>query len=160
LATGLETTAIFDQCSLVAPWRADLTASGHPTTRGPTATVGTYAMAAGPTKPFQPNAADQNMLVTQLSTALTPAKSCTFDLANINGQTFNVDTSKLNQAHVMINGVEIPLSPTNGWNVEAAAPTQLVFSGAACTTWRDPASKTIDLAFPCATHMFSSTASH
>jgi hypothetical protein len=157
VASGLDTTAIFDQCTGVAPWRADLTASGHPTTRGATATVGTYATTAGPTKPFKPNAADQNALVTQLSTALTGVKSCTFDLDNINGQTINVDTTKLNQAHVKIEGVEIPLSTTNGWNVDATAPKQLVLSGTACTTWRDPASKKIDLAFPCATSMFSGT---
>jgi hypothetical protein len=149
LPSGQDTTAIFDQCSGVVPWRTDLTASGHPTTHGPTATVGTYATTAGPTKPFQPNAADQNMLVSQLSTALTGVKSCTFDLGNVNGQTITVDTTKLDQAHVKIEGVEIPLSQTNGWNVDAAAPTQLVLSGTACTTWRDPASKKIDLAFPC-----------
>src|SRR4029079_14903187 len=115
LPSGHDTTAIFDQCTGVAPWRADLTASGHPTTRGPTATVGTYATTAGPTKPFTPNAADQSMLVAQLSGALTPVKSCTFDLSNINGQTISVDTTKLSQAHVRIEGVEIPLSATNGW---------------------------------------------
>ena len=52
LASGLDTTAIFDQCQGVMPWKTDLTASGHPTTRGPTATVGTYGTTAGPTKPF------------------------------------------------------------------------------------------------------------
>ena len=90
---GLDTTAIFDQCQGVTPWATDLTASGHPTTRGPTAVVGTYATTAGPTKPFKPNAADQNMLLTQLSTALAGVKSCTFDLNNINGQTIKVDTT-------------------------------------------------------------------
>ena len=94
-----------------------LTALGHPTTRGPAATVGTYATTSGPTKPFQPSASDQNMLTTQLSAALTPVKSCTFNLSNINGQTITVDTSKLSQAHVKIEGVEVPLSATNGWNV-------------------------------------------
>jgi len=153
LASGQDTTAIFDQCDGIAPWRADLTASGHPTMRGPTATVGTYAATPGPTKPFTPDAADQTMLVTQLSAALTPVKSCTFDLSNINGQTISVDTTKLSQAHVRIEGVEIPLSATNGWNVDAAAPTQLVLSGTACTTWRDPASKKVDLEFGCATTM-------
>jgi hypothetical protein len=153
LPSGEDTTAIFDQCDGLAPWRTDLTASGHPTTRGPTATVGTYATTAGPTKPFTPNAADQSMLVAQLSGALTPVKSCTFDLSNINGQTISVDTTKLSQAHVRIEGVEIPLSATNGWNVDAAAPTQLVLSGTACTTWRDPASKKVDLEFGCATTM-------
>jgi len=150
LTSGLDTTAIFDLCTGVVPWRADLTASGHPTTRGPTATVGTYSATAGPTKPFQPNAGDQNMLATQLSSALTPVKSCTFDLSNINGKAITVDTTRLNQAHVKIEGVEVPLSATNGWNVDAAAPTQLVLSGTACTTWRAPGSTKIDLEFPCA----------
>jgi hypothetical protein len=104
LTSGLDTTAIFDLCTGLVPWRADLTASGHPTTRGPTATVGTYSATAGPTKPFQPNAGDQNMLATQLSSALTAVKSCTFDLSNINGKAITVDTTKLNQAHVRIEG--------------------------------------------------------
>jgi hypothetical protein len=39
--------------------------------------------------------------------------------------------------------------------VDAAAPTTLVLSGAACTTWRDSASKKIDLQFPCATSTFT-----
>jgi hypothetical protein len=98
------------------------------------------------------------MLVNQLSSALTGVKSCTFDLDNVNGQTITVDTTKLNEAHVKIEGVEVPLSATNGWNVDASAPTQLVLSGTACSSWRDPASKTIDLAFPCATIMLNGAA--
>ena len=116
--------------------------------------VGTYATTAGPTKPFKPNAADQNMLVTQLSKALAGVKSCTFDLNDVSGKAIKVDTTKLDQAHVKIEGVEIPLSATNGWNVLASAPTQLVFSGTACTTWRNPTSKKIDLQFPCGTIIF------
>jgi hypothetical protein len=154
LMSNLDTTAIFDQCQGVTPWRTDLTASGHPTTRGPTAVVGTYGTTAGPTKPFKPNAADQTMLSTQLSMALAGVKSCTFDLTDVGGKSIKVDTTKLNQAKVKIEGTEIPLSATNGWNVDVAAPTQLVFSGTACTTWRNPNSKKIDLEFPCGTIIF------
>jgi hypothetical protein len=154
LMSNLDPTAIFDQCQGVTPWRTDLTASGHPTTRGPTAVVGTYSPTAGPTKPFKPNAADQTMLVTQLSAALAGVKSCTFDLNDVNGKMIKVDTTKLALAHVKIEGVEIPLGATDGWNVLASAPTQLVFSGAACTTWRNPNSKKIDLQFPCGTIIF------
>ena len=81
-------------------------------------------------------------------------KSCTFDLSDVGGKTIKVDTMKLGQAHVKIEGAEVPLSPTNGWNVDAAAPTQLVFSGTACTKWRNPTSKKIDLEFPCGTIIF------
>jgi hypothetical protein len=154
LMAGLDTIAIFDQCQGVMPWRADLTASGHPTTRDPLATVGTYGTPRGPTTPFQPNAADQNMLVTQLGQALAGVKSCTFDLNDVGGKSIKVDTTKLAQAHVRIEGTEVPLSATNGWNVDAAAPTQLVFTGTACTTWRNPASKKIDLEFPCGSIIF------
>ena len=154
LAAGLDTTAIFDQCQGVAPWKADLTASGHPMTRGPTAVVGTYGTTAGPTKPLQPNAADQNMLLTQLSTAISGLKSCSFDLSDVGGKTIKVDTTKLNQAHVSIEGTEVPLSATNGWNVDMAAPTTLVFSGSACMKWQMPASKKIDLQFPCGSIIF------
>jgi hypothetical protein len=150
----LDTTAIFDQCQGVMPWRTDLTASGHPTTRGPTATVGTYGTTRGPTTPFAPNAGDQTMLVTQLSQALAGVKSCTFDLNDVDGKMIRVDTSRLAQAHVLINGTEIMLSTTNGWNVDAAAPNQLVFSGSACDTWRKPSSTDINLQFPCGTIIF------
>jgi hypothetical protein len=154
LMTGLDTIAIFDQCQGVMPWKTDLTASGHPTTRGPTATVGTYGTTAGPTKPFQPSASDSTMLVTQLSQALAGVKSCTFDLKDVNGVAIKVDTSKLNQAHVLIQGTEVPLSATNGWNVEVSDPTTLIFSGSACTTWRLPNSQTLDLQFPCGSIIF------
>lgn len=154
LMTGLDTTAIFDQCQGVMPWKTDLTASGHPTTRGPTATVGTYGTTAGPTKPFQPSASDSTMLVTQLSQALAGVKSCTFDLKDVGGKAIKVDTSKLNQSHVLIEGTEVPLSATNGWNVDPSDPTTLIFSGTACTTWRLPNSQTLDLQFPCGSIIF------
>ena len=121
LTAGLDPTAIFDQCQGVMPWRTDLTASGHPTARGPTAAVGTYGTTGGPTKPFKPNAANQDMLVTQLSTALAGVKSCTFDLNDVSGKSIKVDTTKLNQAHVRIEGTEVPLSATNGWTVTRSA---------------------------------------
>ena len=65
-----------------------------------------------------------------------------------------VDTSKLNQAHVLIQGTEVPLSATSGWNVDASNPTTLIFSGAACATWRLPSSTTLDLQFPCGSIIF------
>jgi hypothetical protein len=154
LTSGLDTTAIFDQCQGVMPWKTDLTASGHPTTRGPTATVGTYGTTAGASKPFQPSASDSTMLVTQLSQALQGVKSCTFDLKDVNGVAIKVDTSKLTQAHVFIQGTEVPLGATSGWNVDPGDPTTLIFSGAACTTWRLPSSTTLDLQFPCGSIIF------
>jgi hypothetical protein len=154
LMAGLDTIAIFDQCQGVMPWKTDLTASGHPTTRDALATVGTYATTKGPTTPFQPSASDSTMLVTQLSQALQGVKSCTFDLKDVNGVAIKVDTSKLTQAHVLIQGTEVPLSATNGWNVDVSDPTTLIFSGSACDTWRKPNSTTLDLQFPCGSIIF------
>jgi len=145
--SGLDATAIFDQCQGVAPWKTDLTASGHPTTRGPTAVVGTYAATAGPTKPFKPNASDQNMLQTQLAMALSGVKSCTFDLSSINGKSIHVDLNQLNKASVTIEGNSISLDGTNGWSM--ATGTQLVLNGTACDTWQSPNVKNIAFNFPC-----------
>jgi hypothetical protein len=149
LMSNLDTTAIFDQCQGVAPWKADLTASGHPTTRGPTATVGTYSTTMGPTKPFQPNAADQTMLVTQLSQALSGVKSCSFDLGNINGKAIKVDRNQLSKASVAIEGSTVPLDPNNGNGWDMVTDTQLQLFGPACDAWRDPDAKDIAFNFPC-----------
>jgi hypothetical protein len=152
LAAGLDTVAIFDQCQGVMPWRADLTASGHPTTRGPTATVGTYGTMRGPTTPYQPDAANSSMLVTQLSQALAGVKSCTFDLNDVGGKSIKVDTTKLGQARVIVEGTDVPQDATNGWSM--ATTTQLVLNGTACTNWRKPDKKNIDFRFPCGTIIF------
>jgi len=147
--SGLDTTAIYDQCQGVAPWKTDLTASGHPTTRGPTATVGTYAATAGPTKPFKPSASDQTMLLTQLSTALAGVKSCTFDLTATGGTPIKVDLKQLNKATIKVEGNTVPLDTgnANGWDMVNETTVQLF--GSACDKWRDPNSKTIDFNFPC-----------
>ena len=112
LMAGLDTTAIFDQCQGVMPWRTDLTASGHPTVRGPTATVGTYGTTGGPTTPYQPDASNQALLVTQLSQALAGVKSCAFDLNSVEpGKTIKVDLNQLSKASVLIEGNAVPLDP-------------------------------------------------
>ena len=149
LMSGLDTTAIFDQCQGVTPWRTDLTASGHPTTRGPTATVGTYGTTKGPTMPFQPNASDQTMLVSQLSAALSGVKSCVFDLNNINGKMIKVDRTQLGKASVAIEGTPVMLDPggANGWNM--ISDNQLQLFGTACDTWHDPMNNDIMFNFPC-----------
>ena len=51
-------------------------------------------------------------------------------------------------------GAPVNLDPTNGWNVDAANPTQLTLNGAACTTWRMPQNTQIDINFPCSSIIF------
>jgi hypothetical protein len=153
LAAGQTIFAIFDQCfpggdSAAAGWKADFLAkypecaTNSNTCRG--RTVGTYADAAGPTKPYTPDAANQNQLVQQLSQALSGVKSCVFDMDR-----FMVNTARLDQAAVYIDGVMVALDPAsaNGWNM--TSPTRLELYGSACTAWRNPNARVIDFNFPC-----------
>jgi len=149
-ATGA-VTDFYDQCNGVAGWKNDLTASGKPNARG--STLGAYSATAGPTNPYMPSAADQTQLVTQLSTALAGVKSCTFDLNDVGGKSIKVDAMKLDQAHVKIQGTEIPQNATNGWSL-GATTSELVLNGTACTTWRMPNNKLIDFIFPCGIIIF------
>jgi len=145
--SGLDATAIFDQCQGVTPWKTDLMASGHPTTRGPTAVVGTYMSTMGPTMPFKPNSSDQQALQNQLAKALSGVKSCVFDLSNIDGKSIKVDRTQLNKASVVIQGMTIALDSTNGWNM--ISDTQLQLFGSACDRWHDPMNNDIMFNFPC-----------
>ena len=116
-------------------------------------TLGTYSATMGPTVPYTPNAADQTMLVNQLSAAISGVKSCSFDLSDVGGKSIKVDTTKLSSAVVKIQGTAIPLDATNGWNVMSAAE-QLVLSGTACKTWQTPNNNDISFSFPCSTIIF------
>ena len=138
----------YDQCNSAAPpWHADLVAAGKADARG--TTLGTYATAAGPTKPYTPMAADQSQLVMQLSKALAGVKSCTFDLTATGGVSIKVDLKQLNKATVKVEGTTIALDPNsaNGWNMINETTVQLF--GSACDAWRNPDAKVIDFNFPC-----------
>ena len=149
MPTGLDATAIFDQCQGVMPWKTDLTASGHPTTRGPTAVVGTYATTAGPTKPFKPSASDQSMLLTQLSTALAGRQELH---VRSDGDRRHADQGRPQAAEQgddqgRRHGSAAGYDSANGWNMINETTLQLF--GSACDTWRNPSAKTIDFNFPC-----------
>jgi hypothetical protein len=143
----------YDQCfNTGAPaddaaggWTRSFMASGKPMMRGQT--IGTYATAAGPTKPYQPNITNQADLVNQISAALAGVKSCIFDLNNVNGKALKVNLQLLARARVLIQGTIIPLDDTNGWKMNTES--QLELTGAACTQWRQPANTMIDFQFPC-----------
>jgi len=155
LPQGGDMNTIWDQCQNIAPWLADLTTTGKTQVRG--ATVGTYATAAGPTKPYTPDAADQAMLTAQLMQALSGVKSCSFDLGNINGQTIKVDLNQLAGAHVCLNKTcpganEVAQDATNGWSMSSA--TELTLNGTACTNWRKPSTNDISFDFPCKSIIF------
>jgi hypothetical protein len=147
VTAGQDMFAFWDQCNGVAPWSADLTASGKPNMRG--SALGTYSTTAGPTKPFMPSATDQTMLVTQLSAALAGVKSCVFDLTATGGASIKVNLNQLNKASVAIQGTTVPLDPNsaNGWNMINESTLQLF--GSACDTWHNPNNTNIAFDFPC-----------
>jgi hypothetical protein len=107
---------------------------------------------AGPTKPYTPNAADQTMLINQLGTAIAAVKSCVFDLGDIGGKSIKVDLTKLDQAKVLVEDQQVPMSDANGWKMNGQ--TQLELVGTACANWRMPNVDDIDFQFPCSTIIF------
>jgi hypothetical protein len=148
--TGGSTYDFYDQCDGIAGWAADLAAKGETPMRGDT--LGTYMTTMGPTVPYTPNAADQTMLVNQLSAAISGVKSCTFDLSDVNGKSIKVDLTMLAQASVKIEGNTIAQDATNGWSMNSS--TELVLNGTSCTTWRNPNNNDISFAFPCGSIIF------
>lgn len=145
LKANLDTFAFYDQCNGIAGWHADLVTSAKAQARG--VTVGTYATAPGPTKPYTPDVSNQTMLMNQLSQALAGVKSCVFDLGDVNGKSIKVDVTQLDQATISLMGAPVPHDDVNGWRMNS--PTQLELMGTACATWRLPATKTINFGFPC-----------
>ena len=95
---------------------------------------------------------NRTALVNAISAVVAGVKSCTFDLSDVGGKSIKVDTSKLAQARVIVEGTDVPQGDTNGWSM--ASPTQLVLNGTACTSWRMPDKKNIDFRFPCSTIIF------
>jgi hypothetical protein len=144
----------FDQCfpggdSSTAGWKADFL-KAHPECSGTMSntcrgmTIGTYGDTAGPTKPFTPDPSSKTAIVTQLRAALSGVKSCSFDL----GGHVMVNTQRLNEAVIKIDGTVVPLDPNNvnGWNM--STPTQLELHGGACDAWRGTGTD-IHFGFPC-----------
>ena len=141
---------LYNQCNGITDWKTAWTTSG----RTGMTSAAVYATPGGTAPVFTPSSTSTTDLANQISAAISGVKSCTFDLSDVGGRSIKVDTTKLAQAKVKIQGTTVPLDATNGWNVSASAPSQLVLSGTACTNWRMPNNTLIDFAFPCSTIIF------
>jgi hypothetical protein len=132
---------IFYNCGGVPEWKAEATALG----RADMQTLGTYGATSGGAAVFAPDPTNKEALKEAFAKVLSGVKSCTFDL----GGDIKVVQSLLSQAHVYVQGVEVPLDLTkaNGWHMPT--PTQIELVGDACTNWRMPKSTKIDWDFPC-----------
>jgi hypothetical protein len=107
--------------------------------------LGNYSATGGTAKVFKPDPTDQAALTEQFRAVLAGVKSCTFDL----GGDIKVIQELLSEAHVFVEGQEVPLDLTmaNGWHMPT--PTQIELVGDACTNWRMPQNNKIDWDFPC-----------
>lgn len=132
---------IFYNCQGVADWKAEATAAGTPDM----SPLGTYAAASGGAKVFTPDATNKEALRDEIAKVLSGVKSCTFDI----GGGIKVIQSLLTEAHVFVQGAEVPLdlNKTNGWYMPTETQIELV--GAACDNWRKPENTKIDWDFPC-----------
>ena len=131
---------IFYNCQGVPDWAAEATAAARPAMEP----LGTYAAASGGAKVFTPGV-EADALGEEIAKVLSGVKSCTLDL----GGDIKVVQTRLSEAHVYVQDVEVPLdlSMTNGWYMPT--PTQIELVGDACVNWRMPQNTKITWDFPC-----------
>jgi len=131
-------------CQGIAAWSSLFPATApHDCATPGKQTRGTYGTAATNATVYAPDPADQKKLRDEIASVVKGIKSCVFDL----GGDITVNLDLLDQAKVAIEGTQIPLAQDNGWRMNNT--TQLELVGSACSTWKDPASSTIDFDFPC-----------
>jgi hypothetical protein len=155
VSTGQTATDIYNQCfnggdPNANGWKVEFAAAAKvddPATADvdESKTLGGYSATGGTAKVFQPDPSDQMALTTEFSNVLAGVKSCTFDI----GGDIKVVQTLLDQAHVYVQGTEVPLDQAgmNGWHMPT--PTQIELVGDACTNWRMPENTKIDWDFPC-----------
>jgi len=153
--TSQTATAIWDQCNPggdmnAAGWKAEFTAAAKVDDKATvdideSKTLGNYSATSGTAKVFKPDPTDQTALAEQFRQVLAGVKSCSFDI----GGDIQVVQELLGEAHVYIEGVEVPLdlTATNGWHMPTETQIELV--GDACTNWRMPEQNKITWDFPC-----------
>jgi hypothetical protein len=109
-------------------------------TSGPLAT---YSASSGTAPVYRPNPTDQQALKDLFARPVAGVKSCRFALAS----GYHVALDQLANAHVRIDGVDLPRGGDNGWNMTST--TVLELSGNSCVLWHDVKSRNISFDFPC-----------
>jgi hypothetical protein len=134
-------TETYYACNTDPNWLAEHTAAA----RGPEQPLGVYGAPSGGAPVFAPDPTNKEALKAEFAKVLAGVKSCTFDI----GGGIKVIQSLLSEAHVYIEGVEVPLDTAmaNGWYMPTESQIELV--GEACTKWRTPGNNKITWDFPC-----------
>jgi hypothetical protein len=146
--SGLQTVGVmptpadtFYGCQGDPNWAAEHLAAG----KGMMEPIGTYGTVSGGAPVFSPDPTNKEALKEEFAKVLSGVKSCTFDI----GGEIKIIQNLLSEAHVYIEGVEVPLdlAMTNGWYMPTDQQIELV--GEACTNWRTPGNNKITWDFPC-----------
>jgi hypothetical protein len=136
-AIATPASSVYLQCSTVGSWVADYNAAGR-TGQMP---AGDYTTTGGTAMVYKPDPSSPQALTDLIAGTVAAVQGCGFTLSN-----GKIDPTKLANAHVVIQGQEIPQGATNGWSVPDATHVQL--NGSACTLYQQPQS-TIAFKFPC-----------
>jgi hypothetical protein len=131
----------FYGCQGDANWAAEHLAAG----KAMMDAIGTYSTVSGGAPVFKPDPTDKEKLKEEFAKVLSGVKSCTFDI----GGDIKIIQNLLSEAHVYVEGQEVPLdlTMTNGWYMPTEQQIELV--GEACTNWRTPGNNVITWDFPC-----------
>jgi hypothetical protein len=140
--TPTDPNAIFDQCSGVPAWAADLASTGKPAARGQS--VAGYVGTAGTATVIAP-AGDVPALLTQLRSELAPERPCSFDLAAAGVTAENLASLDEN-AELERDGTRIEHDEVDGWHLVDGT---LQLEGASCSALRAAAEPALELRWAC-----------
>ena len=131
------------------PGATDLTASGHPTTRGPTRGGGDVrARRRARPSPSSRTPPTRHMLVTQLSTRAGGRQELHVRPQRHGGtDQGRPQSAQQGVGHDRRHPVPLDPNSANGWNMTTDTSCELF--GSACDAWRNPNAKNIAFNFPC-----------
>jgi len=103
----------------------------------------TYSASSGAAPFFEPDVTDQSALINTLSSVVTGARSCVFDLRG----KAEIDLSLADQGVVELDGVRVPYDENDGYRLNTA--TEIELRGKSCERLRSPDPRRVFIDFPC-----------
>ena len=102
-----------------------------------------YSSTSGTASFFEPDVNDQATLVDTLSSVVTSARSCVFDLKG----KVEIDLTLADQGVVELDGVRVPYDAKDGYQLNTS--TELELRGKSCERFRSPEPRRVFIDFPC-----------
>lgn len=103
----------------------------------------TYESTSGTAPFFEPDVNDQATLVDTLTSVVTGARSCVFDLKG----KVEIDLSLADQGVIELDGVRVPYDAKDGYQLNTS--TELELRGKSCERFRSPDPRRVFIDFPC-----------